>query len=149
MKKPFLLKLLIFLVLFQGVSGLLGGIPLTFWPSGNVLGTPLSMLENTPFNNFLIPGLFLLIVLGFFPLILGYTMIVEPKWKLPNKLNIYENFNNLWAYSMYIGLILILWILIEIYLVGGGHVLQFIFGLLGTLIVIVALSPQVMDYYKK
>lgn len=149
MKKPFLLKLLIFLVLFQAFSGLLGGFPLTFWPSGKVLGTPLSMLENTPFNNFLIPGIFLLVILGFFPTLLGYAMIQAPQWNWPNKLNVYNKFHYLWAYSLYLGLILVLWIIIQVYLVGGENILQLIYGLLGALIVIVALSPQVMNYYSE
>ena len=44
---------------------------------------------------------------------------------------------------------LILWINIQIYMVGEGNILQFIYGMLGTLILIVTLSPQVIDYYKK
>ena len=147
MKKPFLLKLLIFFVLFQAISGIAGGIGLTFSPSGESIGLPISMIDNTPFNSFLIPGLFLLAILGIFPLILGYAMIKEPKWKLPNKLNVYDNYNYLWAYTLYLGLILVSWIIIQVYMVGGENILQLIYGLLGAFIVLVSLSPHVMEYY--
>lgn len=149
MKKPLLLHLLIFLVFFQALSGLAGGIALTFSPNGDAIQMPLSMLENTPFNNFLIPGLFLLIFLGLFPSLLCYAMLKEPNWNWATKLNVYKKHHFLWAYSLYLGLILILWINIQMYIVGGGNILQFIYGILGALIVIVALSPQVMDYYEK
>ena len=141
MKKPLLLRVLILLICFQAVSGLAGGFGLTFSPSGESIGMPLSMLDTTPFSNFLIPGLFLLIILGILPLLLGYAMIKEPNWNWLNKLNVYDNFHYLWAYSLYLGLILILWIIIEVYWIGGGNELQFIYGILGTLIVIIALPP--------
>jgi hypothetical protein len=134
---------------FQAISGLAGGIGLTFSPNGKSIQMPLSMLENTPFNNFLIPGLFLLIFLGVFPTLLGYAMVKEPNWNWANKLNVHKKYHFLWTYSLYLGIMLILWINIQMYMVGGGNILQFIYGMLGTLILIVALSPQVMDYYKK
>lgn len=147
MAKPILLKILIFVIVFQAISGLAGGIGLTFSPSGESIQMPISLLDNTPFNNFLIPGFFLLIVLGVFPAALGYAMIREPEWKFPNKLNVYLNLNYLWTYSLYLGLILVSWIIIQVYLIGGGHIFQLIYGLLGVLILILALSPQVMNYY--
>ena len=149
MKKPYLIYLLIFLVFFQALSGLGGGIALVFSPSGKTIEMPLSMIENTPFANFLIPGLFLLLILGLFPTLLGYAMIKEPNWNWANKLNVYKKYHFLWAYSTYLGLILIFWINIQIFMIGGGHILQFIYGILGVLIVIVTLSPQVMNYYEQ
>ena len=149
MKKPKLLLVLIFLVFFQAISGLVGGFGLTFSPSGKSIQMPLSMLENTPFKNFLIPGLFLLIFLGIFPTLLGYAMVKEPNWNWASKFNVYKKYHFIWTYSLYLGLMLILWINIQMYMIGGGNILQFIYGMLGTLILIVALSPQVMDYYKK
>jgi hypothetical protein len=149
MKKPKLLLLLIFLVFFQAISGLAGGLGLTFSPSGKSIQMPLSVLENTPFTNFLIPGLFLLIFLGVFPTLLSYAMVKEPNWNWANKFNVYKKYHYLWTYSLYLGLMLILWINIQMYMVGGGNILQFIYGMLGTLIIIIALSPQVMNYYEK
>ena len=148
MKKPFLLYFLIFLIFFQALSGLAGGFALTLWPSGKALQMPFSMLINTPFNNFLIPGLILLFLLGVFPILLGYAMLKEPNWNWPNKLNVYKKYHFQWAYALYLGLIVILWIDIQIFMIGCGNILQFIYGLLGTIIVIVALSPQVMNYYE-
>ncbi|MFC1785469.1 hypothetical protein ACFL0J_07585 [Candidatus Neomarinimicrobiota bacterium] len=149
MKKPKLLLILIFLVFFQAISGLAGGFGLTFSPSGESIQMPLSLLDNTPFTNFFIPGLFLLIFLGVFPILLGYAMVKEPNWNWANKFNVYKKYHYLWTYSLYLGLMLILWINIQMYMLGGGNILQFIYGMLGTLIIIIALSPQVMNFYEK
>ena len=147
MKKPFLLNVLIVLMIFQSISGLFGGIGLTISPSGESIGMPITLLENTPFNNFLIPGIFLLLVLGIYPAVLGYAMISGPRWKWANKLNIYNKFHYIWSYSIYLGLILVSWIIIQVYLIGGGHIFQLVYGLLGVLILLITLSPQVMKFY--
>ncbi len=112
MKKPIILRILTILVFFQAISGLAGGIGLIISPSGESIGMPISMLNNSPFSSFLIPGLFLFVILGIFPLLLGYAMNKEPKWNWPNKFNIYKIFHYLWSYSLYLGLILIVWIII-------------------------------------
>ena len=147
MKKPHILKILIGLVIFQSISGLAGGIGLTFSPSGESIQMPISLLENTPFTTFIIPGLFLLIVLGIFPALLSYAMIVEPNWKLLNKLNIYCDFHSIWSNLLLLGLTLVSWIIIQVYLIGGGHVFQLIYGLLGIIILLITLSPKIMKYY--
>jgi len=41
---------LIILMLFQGISGLIGGITLVIDPSGELLQMPLSTLEGSPIN---------------------------------------------------------------------------------------------------
>lgn len=63
-RKPAVFYILLFFMVFLAVSGLAGGISLTADPTGGLLKMPLSFLEGTPFKNYLLPGLFLLIVLG-------------------------------------------------------------------------------------
>lgn len=47
------------LIVFVGVTSAFGGAVLCFDPEGNLLQLPLSVLQHTPFKNFLIPGLVL------------------------------------------------------------------------------------------
>ena len=47
-----------------GIGAMGGGFMLVKDPSGIALGVPLSLLEGSPFPNFLIPGIFLLAVNG-------------------------------------------------------------------------------------
>lgn len=49
---------------FLGISACLGAVPLILEPSGKLLMMPLSLLEHSPFSNFLIPGLILFFANG-------------------------------------------------------------------------------------
>ncbi len=49
---------------FLSVTSMMGGIPLIVDPSGGLLHMPLNLLEHTPFHNFLIPGIILLVANG-------------------------------------------------------------------------------------
>ena len=47
-----------------GVGAVAGGLALVLDPSGESLGTPIELLEKTPFATFLVPGIVLFIVNG-------------------------------------------------------------------------------------
>ena len=49
---------------FNGLSGLLGGFMLINDPTGGSLNMKLEWLQQTPFQNFLIPGIVLLLLVG-------------------------------------------------------------------------------------
>lgn len=52
------------LLFVMGSSGLYGGLLLIADPSGDTLQMPASFLDPTPFPNYLLPGLLLLLVVG-------------------------------------------------------------------------------------
>ncbi|MCP4196595.1 MAG: hypothetical protein GY762_05535 [Proteobacteria bacterium] len=59
-------------LLFVGIGGILGGMPLVMDPSGAGLGLDLQMLADSPFSTYLIPGIqYLFFIIGFIVLILG------------------------------------------------------------------------------
>ncbi len=62
-KKTFAVYFLIILIVFQSISGLIGGIGLLIDPSGSYLKMPMFFLRNTPFKDYLIPALVLFFVL--------------------------------------------------------------------------------------
>jgi len=66
-RRPFAINVLLFLLLFLSLGALFGGGVLIIDPSGDLFQMPVIILQNSPFNNFLIPGLFLFIVLGVLP----------------------------------------------------------------------------------
>ncbi len=49
----------IFLLLFIGLSAIGGGGMLIYDRTGNFMKFPLDLLDQTPFNNYLIPGIIL------------------------------------------------------------------------------------------
>ena len=149
MKRPFSSYLLIFLLVFQVFSALLGFYMLLLAPSGSVMKIPESMLENSPFNSFFIPGMILLVLLGIFPAIIVFGLLRLPDWRFCEKLNVYKDKKWPWAFSVYFGIILICWIIVEEAMIGGGHLLQTIYSSLGILILIISLLPKTMKYYSR
>jgi hypothetical protein len=60
-----LLRILALITLgFLGVTSIAGSIPMILDPSGSLLHMPLSLLAHSPFRNFLIPGIILLVTNG-------------------------------------------------------------------------------------
>ncbi len=94
--RPISVSLLIVVVTFQALGGLYGGIALVLDPSGNLLGLPISVLDNTPFSNFLVPALILLFVLGIFPLVITFALWRKPKWLAVGWLE--RSFGEHWAW---------------------------------------------------
>ena len=112
-----LLILLGSLQAFIGLGAIGGGFLLIRDPSGEALGLPLSLLEKSPFPDFLIPGLFLLAVNGIGSLI-GAGLSFTRKQYAPES-------------AMILGAILLAWIVIQVSLirsVGWLHLLYFILG---------------------
>lgn len=63
------------LCLLVGAAAIVGGLGLVARPDGSALRLPLAILEPSPFHSFLIPGLVLLIVIGFGSLTAGVLVI--------------------------------------------------------------------------
>lgn len=140
---PFAHYLLFALLAFQALGGIFGGLSLTLSPSGEIMHMPVSMLEGSPFSDFLFPGLILLVLLGLLPLFVAWALFASPSWRWPDKLNIYRGIDWAWTYSLYTGIMLCIWILIEIIFIEFD-ILQTIFGLVGVAILITALLPSNM-----
>jgi hypothetical protein len=148
--KPFALYILLLLLLALGAGGIYGGFLLTDDPSGRLLQMPLNALQGSPFQDFLIPGIILLLFNGFLPLLIAYGLIVQPDWKWPERLNIYPNRHWAWTFSLYCGIILGIWIGVQLLLLGPPHSpLQGIFALWGTVTVVFTMWPGVMRYFER
>ena len=134
--KPAIVYILLVLILFQGLSGVVGGIGLILDPTGRSLQLPIEWLEGSPFSDFLIPGLILLFVLGIYPLVVLYGLWRKLKWA--------------WFAAFTVGTALIIWIGVEILIIGyhPQPPLQLIYGLVGLFILIFVFLPSVRLYYK-
>ena len=125
------LYLMMALILFQGVSGLFGGFALVADPTGAVLSMPVTLLEGSPFDNFFIPGLILLTILGIFPVVVFYGIWMRAEWA--------------WTGALLVSTALIAWIGFEILMVGyhDDPPLQLIYGLLGLILLGLVILPSV------
>lgn len=149
MKKPLFVYLLIALVFFQAVSAILGGLALMLFPRGEHFDMPLSLLRHTPFDDFFIPGFILFISLGVLPFAAALGMIM--KWDVPafELINYYRRRHWSWTFSYYTGIMLIIWIDVQVMMIREVDPLHLVYSLLGLAIIMVAHLPAVTDYYVK
>jgi len=146
---PIPVILLIILMVFESLGALYGGIILIIDPTGSLLKMPLTMLSNTPFSNYFIPGIILGILLGVIPSFAAVGLVLRPRWKWANRINLYRDRHFGWSYSLYTGIMLNIWITIQIFLVGYGALIQTIYALVAIFIIIVCLLPVVMNHYQQ
>ena len=143
-------NILISLLLFLGVSAMGGGFFLIISPSGKLLGgLPLSILEHSPFSDFLIPGIILFLILGFSPCLICLALIKKPANRFAEYFNFFKDMHWAWSYCIYVAFSLIIWIQVETIYVQGVGWLQTLYILYAIPIIFVALLPQVRTIYKK
>ncbi len=117
MKKLYGIQLALLLIV--GIGALFGGIMAISDPSGVSYRASTDMLKTGPFTSFLIPGLFLVFVLGLGHLIA--FIFVKYEFKLHPYI------------SGGVGCILMAWILIQCYILHAIHSLHITFFFVGLL----------------
>ncbi len=119
----------IFLLLFNSIGAMYGSIKLITDPSGSSMQMPLSFLEHSPFENYLIPGIVLLCVNGLF----GFATILL--------LLIKHSLANLFVMAQ--GVLLGGWILVQMMLLKTFYPpLHLTFLLIGTLLLLLGFAMQ-------
>ena len=139
---------LLIMLAFLGLGAIGGGAVLIISPSGALFGMPLSMLENSPFNSFLVPGIILFTVLGLAPCFLIFALIKKTDSKFAEKFNFFNDMHWSWTYSVYVGFALIIWIQMETFYLQSVQWLHMAYMLLAVSIIFAALLPQVKNLYK-
>lgn len=112
----------ILLLLFNLIGAYYGGINLIIHPDGSSIGLSLDLIGKTPFDDFLLPGLILLFINGIF---CSYVLLqVIRNHKFQNE------------YIIIQGLLLIIWIIIQIILIRMVFFLHYIMGGIGIVLII-------------
>ena len=148
MKRPFETYILLFFLFLLSINALYGGGSMIISPDGSLLGMKPEWLGNSPFHNFLIPGILLLAFLGVFPAIALAGLIRKKGSRRLNVLNIYKDKHWSWSFSIYTGIITVIWIVIQ-QLMAEYFILQTFICLAGILIVILTLMPRVQKFYSQ
>ncbi len=137
-------------LVFLGLSAIGGGGALIISPSGKLLGgLPISILKNSPFNDFLIPGFILFLVLGISPVLIVLALIKKPISIVAERFNLFSDMHWAWTFSIYIAFALIIWIQVETIFIQGVGWLQTFYMLYAIPMIIVGLLPQTRKFYKK
>lgn len=113
------------LLFFTGIGAIAAGFGMIADPSGKAVGMTTDILPQDFFPTFMIPGLFLFTVIGLGQTITGIVAIVK-------------NNTEVWRFICLMGCILVLWIMIQVALIGYLSVLQPIFFMVGVFEIVLA-----------
>jgi hypothetical protein len=150
MKSTTARNILIALLLFLALGALGGGSFLIISPSGKLIGgLPLSILKDSVFPDFLIPGIILFLVLGLSPVLLCVALVKKPSSKFAEYFNFFADMHWAWSCCIYVAFALIIWIQVESIFVQSVGWLQTFYMLYSIPIIFVAMLPQVRSVYKK
>jgi hypothetical protein len=110
------------LLLIDGLGAIYGGSNLIVHPDGSSIQLSLDLLKHTPFQNYLIPGIILLVANGLFS-VFAFTALVL---RIPNYARL----------IMIQGALLTGWILTQMVLIQTVYFLHFILGSIGMALII-------------
>lgn len=102
-----------------GIGAVICGALLVIGPDGRNLQMPIDMLKNSPFRSFLIPGIILFLVNGVGNIVSAVLCF---------KMHRIAGFA-----GMFFGFGLIIWLFVQINMIGGGSWLQYLYFVLGLL----------------
>lgn len=115
--------LLFILISFVAITAFICGLLLISNPDGKAIGLDLILLKETPFKNFIIPGLFLTCV--------GIVNLIAVFFNIKRHNNRYD-----WALAG--GVMIFGWIVVQMILIQMFNWIQFLYLVIGILIVLVA-----------
>jgi hypothetical protein len=142
-----LVWLLIILQFLLGLGALAGGAAFIAAPDGSIMQMPLSMLEYSPFSNYLIPGVILFTALGIYPIVVAYSLWRRPAWRWPEVLNPAKGMHWSWAASLAAGVILVIWIAVQVLLIRSVAFLHVLYFIWGWVLILLTLTAGVRRYY--
>lgn len=127
MKKTIFILLGI-LQFFIGLGAVAGGFLMIIKPDGSIMDMPPDMLKGSPFRDFLVPGIILFSVNGLGNLFAGIMSFR----RLP-----------LAGFAgIFFGLGLMIWIFIQVTMIGGGHWLQYLYFFLGLIELLLGIAVR-------
>ncbi len=138
---------LIVLLLLLGLGAAISAAALIVAPDGHLIRLPLSLLDNAPFSDFLIPAVLLFVFIGVYPLVVAYSIWRRPGWRWPDAINPFRSFHWLWAASLAAGVALVVWITVQIQWVEIGFLHVFYLVWAGAILVI-GLLPSTRGHFK-
>ena len=110
---------------FIGITAIAGGFRLVSNPNGTS-DIPIEWLNSSPFTNYLIPGLVLLIVIGFGNVLGGIFSFLSKRYA--------------GGLAAMLGTFLILFMTIEVWFVGLRNFLQPLYFILGAIVLVLGLK---------
>ena len=110
---------------FIGLTAIAGGFRLVSNPNG-IPDFPIEWLSNSPFTSYFIPGLVLLIIIGFGNVLAGPVTFLRKRYS--------------GSIATLLGIFLILYMIIEVWFIGLRNFLQPLYFILGVTVLILGLK---------
>jgi hypothetical protein len=148
MKRPVTLWILIFWLVFLAFGGLYGGIAMLLDPSGGSLQMT-EVLPLLPVSNYVLPGLFLLFIMGLLPLLLIYGLLARPDWSWLESLLRQTKYHWSWTGTVILGIVLAIWLIVEGIMIGFKWAIQYVTAINGLFILLFVFLPSVRRFYRK
>jgi hypothetical protein len=141
-RRPFSVTLIIVLLALLGVGAVGGGLAMIFGIGGESF-MPDEYLDSLPLvDNWLVPGLVLLLGFGVGSLVAMYGVLRRPGWPAIGWLEERTNHHWSWLLTMIIGWGQVAWILIEVVSIPFSALMP-TFGLVGLALALLPLSRTV------
>jgi hypothetical protein len=137
---------LLFLLAFLGLGGLYGGIAMLIDPTGGLLQLT-DVRPLLPVSNLILPGLFLLVVMGLGPLFLICALLARPDWAWADALSRWSGHHWAWTGTLALGITLAVWLIVQGLLIGFKWAIQYITAINGFLIIVFELTPGIRKFY--
>ena len=145
--KPVGVMILIALEAVLAFLGFFSGFSFILDPSGASHGMDTSGLEGTPVGDFLLVGVFFVVAYGILPVLAIYGLWKLQRWPWTDRINKWTGQNWGWTATAGTGIILIVWIAVEVALIGSPpgfpRFLQVMMTLFGVAILALAFLPRV------
>jgi hypothetical protein len=137
---------LIFVLLFLALGGFSGGIPMLTDPANGGYLQFAELLPLLPVSNLILPGLFLLVVMGLLPLLLTYALIARPTWSGVDRFFQWSKHYWAWTTTLIFVVIIALWLAVEGWLVGWWPI-TYATAVIGFVILLLAMTPSVRKFF--
>ncbi len=119
------MKLFLFILLsFISITAILSGLMMIGYPDGSALSLSAGLLEGTPFKNYIVPGILLVIFVGIINLLaVFYNMKRDPK-------------RYTWALAG--GIMICGWIITQMILIHSFHWLHIVYMAMGIVVILIS-----------
>jgi hypothetical protein len=134
-------------LLFLGVNGVIGGVLMLRDPNGSPMGMPVSYLARTPFQNWFVPGLWLILIWGSGSILALLGLWMHPAWSPLDRLTRWTHESWAWVLSVMLGMALLVWLTVQVFTLPEMAAIQYILYVLAALLVAVPLVPAMRRFY--
>jgi len=150
--RPAAIYLLIALEAVLAFLGLFSGSQFLIDPSGGTHDMDTSILEGTPVGDFALVGVLFVTAYGILPILAIFGLWKLPRWRWTDAVNKWTGQNWAWTATAATGVILIVWIVVEVMYIGSPdgfpRFLQVMMSLDGIVILALAFLPRVRAFTK-